>query len=505
MQSAEPIEILPGQTVYFKVVLASTAPGPQAFAFFVHGNTLSGDLISTHLAEETVLLAEEDADQKDARAEQVNRRLSPQTSFDGDDVPKFTFKFTSQRSLLTQAASAFLGIDSEFTVRSATLRHVGGESEDVPVHIVYEENGEWSLEFTKHPRSFRPGKYTLELTMKEGFRTYEDTIDFYWGVLAVNTDKTVYEPNEPVRLMMAALDDAGNTICNAHLTLSISTPEGSEVPVAVRESGVCGPNNVVDVADYLADYNATTLGRYSVTLSHMTPEGQLLHRITDSFEVREQVPFVVTRTGPTRIYPKAPYEMTITVAARRDFSGAVEEFLPLGTIVNEDHGGDFAQFGDTMRLSWNVEMLAGESRTFTYTFDAADISPYLYVFGPLVLREGETKAFEELRSWKVASDALGSYVEKYQAWTPTASASWEAKSLASAPFSVPAGAVVEVAVVNSDTANERTGGVRHASSTLTRSFLIHEAEPQGKTVTIMHVQASATSSIQTYAEDTTNI
>jgi hypothetical protein len=144
MQSAEPIEILPGQTVYFKVVLASTAPGPQAFALFVHGNTLSGDLISTHLAEETVLLAEEDAGQKDARAEQVNRRLSPQTSFDGDDVPKFTFKFTSQRSLLTQAASAFLGIDSEFTVRSATLRHVGGESEDVPVHIVYEENGEWN-------------------------------------------------------------------------------------------------------------------------------------------------------------------------------------------------------------------------------------------------------------------------------------------------------------------------------------------------------------------------
>ncbi|MBI2030067.1 hypothetical protein HYT05_00420, partial [Candidatus Kaiserbacteria bacterium] len=66
-------------------------------------------------------------------------------------------------------------------------------------------------------------------------------------------------------------------------------------------------------------------------------------------------------------------------------------------------------------------------------------------------------------------------------------------------------AVLEVAIVNGDAASARIGGVRHASSSLTRSLNINRAEPQGEGEFTMHVQASATSSIQTYAADATYI
>ncbi len=69
---------------------------------------------------------------------------------------------------------------------------------------------------------FRPGKYTLLVTDKEGYRSEQD---FRWGVLAINTNKSIYQPGQTAALSFAVLDDVGDMVCDAKVVLTINNRE----------------------------------------------------------------------------------------------------------------------------------------------------------------------------------------------------------------------------------------------------------------------------------------
>lgn len=56
------------------------------------------------------------------------------------------------------------------------------------------------------PFDFKPGKYQLIITDSLG---NIETQEFYWGVLAINTNKSVYLPRETANLSIAVLDEQG--------------------------------------------------------------------------------------------------------------------------------------------------------------------------------------------------------------------------------------------------------------------------------------------------------
>jgi|GEM_PF-1368429 len=97
------------------------------------------------------------------------------------------------------------------------------------------------------------------------------------------------------------------------------------------------------------------------------------------------------------------------------------------------------------------------------------------------------------------------YVEAFEAWTATTPDVWETIDLSGAPFSVPSGAVVEIAVRNSNTSNERWGGVREVGSALERRLQLHEAEGGGYDVLVMHVQTNSNSELQHYTDATADV
>jgi len=105
----------------------------------------------------------------------------------------------------------------------------------------------------------------------------------------------------------------------------------------------------------------------------------------------------------------------------------------------------------------------------------------------------------------VSPTAYGSYVESYQTWSATSADTWESKDLSGAPFNVPANAVVEVAVRNSDGSNAMWGGARAVGSSLDRQLQLHKAESGGWDVLVIHVQANAGSRIEHYADVTSEI
>ena len=120
------------------------------------------------------------------------------------------------------------------------------------------------------------------------------------------------------------------------------------------------------------------------------------YKIKDSFEVRESVPFDIERIGPTRIWPKANYEMALKIKANQDFTGDIIETVPISfEILNQEikqiSNSSFIiqdQGDGTKSLTWqNITLQQGDEIEIKYTFDAPDITPYLHLIGPLKFYE----------------------------------------------------------------------------------------------------------------------
>src|SRR6185312_8195623 len=164
------------------------------------------------------------------------------------------------------------------------------------------------------------------------------SVEFYWGVLALNPDQTVYEPGQTAHLSISALDDDGNTVCDASLDLAVTTPSGQQIDVPVASGGGCGANNVTTLPDYVAEYTPQEPGTYTLTLSYLDQSGAVINSSTDEFEVDQNVPFIVQREGPTRVYPPSAYAMNVNVTANQSFTGTIEEVLPEGFTVTDTGG-----------------------------------------------------------------------------------------------------------------------------------------------------------------------
>lgn len=437
------------------------------------------------------------------RGPKFHQFLESLQDFELGDRPEFSLKYQAQKGKVSRFLRGLFR-DQLATVTSVRLMHSGVPVEDARFEVVYGAEGQWTLRMIETPRTIVPGLYTLELTIDEIGTVYLDSFDFYWGVLAINTPQSIYTPNDAVEFHMAALDDKGDTICDAELRLTVTNPDGNAEELSVDPQSTCGPNNVTDDPDYRAWYRPSVTGLYTLSLTHVNLDGDVVHQVTDSFEVRESAPFTIRRSGATRIWPKASYVMELELTAQNDFKGQFVEAVPDNFVLVSTGGAETTVWGGAKRLVWEVDLKAGETQTFSYEYDAPDISPYLYLLGPAEVRADTGQPFRELRQWKLASDVVGSYVELGQALTVAGASAWEAKDLSA--YGVPANAVVEIAVKSSRTSNgTRVGGARAAGSTLTRSFTIPRVSGAGVNEVTLTVQASATSSVELYGSSITEV
>ena len=404
--SHDAISILPGQTLYFKLSLATMDAEMQRF-FIAASGASYGDMDSLHLSTSDALHQGINTQQTDSLVQpQLNEQLSTGSDFSVDQLPAFHFKWKTQQSLFTRLKGILGGSSAPYQIKRARLMHADGSTEHVPVDITYGANDEWTLQLEKTPRAFRPGKYTIDLTITEGGSTYTDSVQFYWGVLAMNTDKSVYAPGDTAHMSIAALDDNGNTQCDALLTLKVTAPDGTTANVPVSSGGGCGHNNVTTLLDFVADVPTSVVGSYSATLSHVDASGAIINQTTENFTVQKDAPYVVSRTGPTRIYPVSAYSMQLSVYSKDGFSGDVNEVLPEGFTISNSGGGTTSFQNGALYITWHVSIAAGASKNLSYTFKAPEVSPYLFLLGPLSLSQGSTVAYTEENTWKIASDAI---------------------------------------------------------------------------------------------------
>ena len=305
---------------------------------------------------------------------------------------------------------------------TAKVLDVSGNETDIQADVVtVHSNGQDTQQVhIEKGREFKPGKYTLEVTLTTPQAIVISQQDFTWGVLSINTNKSIYEIGDKAYLQMGVLNDGGHTICDADLDLVITTPNGNQHTFATTNTSIirepqCGPDNVISVPDYYTHFTIPNeTGTYKMRLTANTVNG--IKTITDTFDVVQNANFVVERVGPSRIWPVADYPMTIKITAKNDWQGTVNEFVPDSFGISQSENGEHYDSVDTIddptntgvpvkKISWNVSLVAGQEVALSYVFDAPNISPEYFVLGKIQLNNNGSISFEESRNWQIASDA----------------------------------------------------------------------------------------------------
>jgi len=153
------------------------------------------------------------------------------------------------------------------------------------------------------------------------------TQEFNWGVLAINTNKSIYTPGEEVSVQMAVLDQTGEMVCNSNLNLKITLPDLSTKTLSTQTGEIivnpqCYTKDFTLVPDYQASFTAAEIGVYNFELTATTPEGS--YKVNDAIEVRSNISFDIERKTATRIYPPNMYPVTFEITANQDFEGEIK-------------------------------------------------------------------------------------------------------------------------------------------------------------------------------------
>jgi hypothetical protein len=288
----------------------------------------------------------------------------------------------------------FPGIGRAFADGAVTTTVRYNDKYDIDVPVAVKAAGSNSYDLALKPKgAIKPGRYVVTAKWGTGQNEHTATQSFAWGVLAVNTVQSEYTPGQTVQVQMGVLSSSGNTICDAPLTLSVTAPNG---------------DSYVEVPDYTASYTPTELGKYIVTARLSDSDYQL----STSFQVVQDLPYQVVRTGPSRLYPYSSYQMKLQITPASDFTGQVVERLPGSFTVTEKGSANVTTARGYTTLTWDVGLHTGVTQDLVYSFRAPLVSPAFYEIQPLSIQSGGKQAYQESRKWQIASDAVITFVKE---------------------------------------------------------------------------------------------
>ena len=339
------------------------------------------------------------------------------TTFRSHESPQFILNLGEKKEKNEPSGSIFLKqvlADTEPEIKAIVSYMDNEPIKELTDSLKIEKTSDGQYNFTiPQPKSFRPGKYQLIVTLEEENAIQEIIQDFTWGVLAINTNKSIFGENEKAAIYFGVVNDMGSTICNAQLYLTIKDPNGQVTNLSTEEetikySGECARDNVTYIPDYSAVYQTGNEGIYQMELTSQTKNGE--YQITDFFEVRKEVPFEIERIGPTRINPVAEYDFKIKVKANQDFEGEIIEELPQDFVVRGEGFEEKSKDKQTKLIVWQVKLKKDEVKELAYSYDAPDMNPEFYLLGPLKLISNEEIVFQEIRQWQIAVDGAGQFI-----------------------------------------------------------------------------------------------
>jgi len=322
----------------------------------------------------------------------LRKNLNPvKYDFSLDENPEFDFEYKSKFSL------SYTGLSSKkYSNRIAT-------SEGDVEASVYDLRGKPAmvtpeLEETieginiKIPktRGVKPGVYKMRVKLSKNGETVFEEKEFAWGLISLNTKKSIYEPGEKADLIMVVLDSYGYGVCDAEIRLMVVRPDGVV--------SVYSPEDISQDADcglYYASFTTKIEGEHFINVSTVV-DGKGLSFDTH-FLVMEDYDYEIIRTAESKIDPTQVnlFGVSIDVSSYDDVGSLlVKEYVP-SVFTISDTSAEVVD-GNPKTLVWRIN---DRKAVLKYKYSVPLIWPYLYELGPL-----NVNGFEEYRPWYVAVD-----------------------------------------------------------------------------------------------------
>jgi hypothetical protein len=328
-----------------------------------------------------------------------------------DTEPRFTFEYRNDKvpkrynvgaefaPVLTKPAGMKKWGD-EKKILETSVYDSQGMLTNIKPEVEEAKDGSFSITLPT-TKGVRPGFYTLDVALIKDNVTYREQEEFMWGLVSLNTKKSIYKPGEVAEFILVLLDKDGHSVSGGDIDLHVTDCANKTVYLSTS-NGTITPSE--DCGIYSADCRTEREGEHRIDVTALIDDVPVT--FSTYFLVLEDYDFDIQRTAKSKIDPTKEISFDVVVE--------VESFVDVGSLmIQECVPADF-EIGSTDAtvitedsnkiLTWGRN-LTGNKTSVRYSYSVPHIWPYLYALGPVGVQYG-SQTFKEARPWFVAVDPV---------------------------------------------------------------------------------------------------
>ncbi|MDO8537587.1 MAG: hypothetical protein Q7S21_01760 [archaeon] len=249
-------------------------------------------------------------------------------------------------------------------------------------------------------RSFRPGNYQIQVTANDENFSYSENSSFTWGVIAINTRKSIYKPQETAEFEIVVLDELSFGVCDAEMEiiLNIVSPDGNAIQLSksngeIQQLPECGVFKAKMVVEKEGTYKMSAFASFR----------GIQNQIESDFLVKQNYEYDIIRNTQTKIDPKGTpefVEIIIDSFGKQKQIQIVEKVPRDFEIFNTD--AEIAEDGEIKTITWNKKI--SEPITLSYNYQVPQIYPWLYYIGQIEISETNAPIKEKEKIIEIPTD-----------------------------------------------------------------------------------------------------
>ncbi|MGI0004295.1 MAG: LamG-like jellyroll fold domain-containing protein, partial [Candidatus Nitrosotenuis sp.] len=202
-----------------------------------------------------------------------------------------------------------------------------------------------------------PGVYYVKTILEVNGNQYVLEDEFAWGLVSLNTKKSIYKPGETADFVIVVLDNKGHPVCDSDISMTITDPQNQNTTLTSQN----GITKNADCGLYDSQYDTSLEGNHTVDISATTPNGAT--SFSTYFTVKEFFDYDIVRTAQSKIDPIFyPNSFNVTINIESYVGGdqvTIREHVPSVFDVVTD--GNVTQTDNTKTITWQKTL--DESKT----------------------------------------------------------------------------------------------------------------------------------------------
>ncbi|WP_160289370.1 LamG-like jellyroll fold domain-containing protein [Nitrosopumilus adriaticus] len=270
----------------------------------------------------------------------------------------------------------------------------------VELDITFEKQREGKFNIKIDPQNAKPGIYKIKTILNIDGKQFISENEFAWGLVSVNTIKSIYKPNDLAEFIIVVLNSTGNPVCDSNISMIVTDPNLFSTHLSTENEIIQSP----DCGLYDANYIPTSVGNYTLNISAETETG--IAKFSTYFVVQENFDYDIIRHTESKIDPfnyRNAFDVEIEITSFvGDHPLTIREYVPAEFEVIETDG-IIKLVGNKKEISWTISQEDNRVE-IGYAYSVPLITPELYPLGKMEIDQQGIPTFTEARNWFVAVD-----------------------------------------------------------------------------------------------------